>query len=272
MIQELPFFSLWANRNLIRRLTKRAIHDRYQGSLLGVFWSLLNPMIMIAVYTFVFSIVFKAKWSTDGGSGQDSNMHFAVILFCGLIVHSFFSEVLIKSPNLITTNVSYVKKIVFPIEVIVVVTICESIFYALINFAVLMVVLILVSDDPFKMQILFAPVVFLPLIILSLGVGWILSSLGVFIRDINQTTGILSSMLLFMSPVFFPLSALPKNFQTLVKCNPLTFIIEQLRAVVIFGNSPDWLGLTVYTGVAIGVLIIGFSCFQLTRKGFADVL
>lgn len=263
--------SLWHHRNLIIQMTKREVVGRYRGSALGLAWSFLTPLLMLSVYTFVFSVVFKARWGISPEGVEESRMTFAIMLFVGLIVHGIFAEVLNRAPHLIIGNVNYVKKVVFPVEILPVISMCAALFHGIISLFVLLLVYTMVFGVP-HWTIIFIPVVVAPLLILTLGIAWILASLGVFLRDVGQTIGILTTVMLFLSPVFFPLNALPEKIQPLIMANPLTFIIEQARDVLILGKLPDAQGLGIYTAVAVIMAWVGFAWFQKTRKGFADVL
>ena len=260
--------SLWRNRHLIVQMTRREVVGRYKGSALGLAWSFLTPILMLAVYTFVFSVVFKARWGTDG---DESKTQFALVLFVGMIVHGLFAEVLNRAPGLILSNVNYVKKVVFPLDVLPVIAIGASLFHASISLAVLLIAFALFNGY-LHWTIIFVPVVLLPLVILTLGVAWIFASLGVFLRDVGQTVGIITTMMLFLAPIFYPVTALPEEVRPLIMANPLTFIIEEARGVVILGRMPEWTGLGIYTLAATAVAWAGFAWFQKTRKGFADVL
>ena len=260
--------NLWRHRELIQQMTKREVIGRYRGSVMGLLWSFANPLLLLAMYTIVFSVVFKARW----GTGEpESKAEFAVLLFVGMIVHSLFAETLIRAPSLILTNVSYVKKIVFPLEILPVVAMGASAFHAVVSVLVLIAALVLVNGF-LPWTAVFLPLVLLPLIVLSLGIAWALASLGVFLRDVAHPIGMAMTLLLFASPVFYPLSALPEYVRPWLMLNPLTFIIEQARAVLIHGQLPDVKGLLVYSLVSLTVAWIGYAWFQKTRKGFANVL
>ena len=260
--------SLWCNRNLIVQMTRREVVGRYKGSVLGLAWSFLTPVLMLAVYTFVFSVVFKARWGTDG---DESKTQFALVLFVGMIVHGLFAEVLNRAPGLILSNVNYVKKVVFPLDVLPVIAMGAALFHASISLAVLLIAFALFNGY-LHWTIIFIPVLLLPLVILTLGVAWIVASLGVFLRDVGQTVGIITTMMLFLAPIFYPITALPEEIRPWIMANPLTFIIEEARGVVILGRMPEWTGLGIYTVAATAVAWAGFAWFQKTRKGFADVL
>lgn len=261
--------SLWNNRSLIYQMANREVVGRYRGSAMGLLWSFLNPVFMLTVYTFFFAVVFKSKWGDSGGT--DSKTQFAVILFVGMIVHSLFAEVISRAPTLILGNTNYVKKVVFPIEILSVISVCAALFHSAISLLVLAVAFIIFNGF-IHPTVLLLPLVFLPYVIFIMGVAWMLASLGVYVRDLAQTINVFVTVLLFLSPVFYSISAVPVQLQTLIYLNPLTFIIEQSREVLIWGHLPNFVGLFIYTVVACSVASLGFFWFQKTRKGFADVL
>lgn len=260
--------SLYRNRQLILQMVRREVVGRYKGSAMGLAWSFFNPVFMMVVYTFVFSEIFKARWH---GVGGDSKTVFALILFVGMIVLGLFGEVINRAPGVILANVNYVKKVVFPIEVLPVVALGAALFHSLISLGVLLAAFALINGF-LHWSVVSLPLVLLPLVVLITGLGWILASLGAFLRDVGQTTGIVTTVLTFLSPVFYPVTAVPERFRPFIMANPLTFIIEQARAVVILGQWPNWLGLGIYLAAALLVAWAGFAWFQKTRKGFADVL
>ena len=260
--------SLLLHRDLILQMTKREVVGRYKGSVMGLAWSFFNPILMLTVYSFVFSVVFKARW---GLGDEESRTHFAVVLFVGMIVHGLLAEVLNRAPGLILGNVNYVKKVVFPLEILPVISMGAALFHSIVSLLVLLVALVILIGYLHWTAFLI-PLVLLPLVILTLGLAWMLASLGVFIRDIGQTIGIVTTVMLFMAPVFYPLSAMPEKYHPLILANPLTFIIEQAREVLIYGHLPNWFGLGIYMVIASAVAWAGFAWFQKTKKGFADVL
>lgn len=262
--------SLVRNRQLISQMTKREVIGRYKGSVMGLLWSFLNPIFMLLVYTFFFSVVFKARWGVVEGV-EESKTQFAVVLFVGMIVHGLFAEALNRSPALITNNVNYVKKVIFPLEILPVINLGAALFHSLISLMVLLTAFV-IFNHYLHWTVIFIPLVLLPLLIISLGFSWMLASLGVFLRDVGQTIGLVTTVMMFLAPVFFPITAIPEQYRTIIMANPLTFIIEQAREVLIWGHTPDWLGIGIYTLVASIITWIGFYWFQKTRKGFADVL
>ena len=260
--------SLWRNRQLIVQMTRREVVGRYRGSVMGLAWSFFNPLLMLAVYTFVFSMVFKARW---GVGDEESKTQFAVVLFVGMIVHGLLAEVLNRAPGLILANTNYVKKVVFPLEILPIISMGAALFHTLISVSVLLLAFI-IYNGYLHWTVVLTPLVLMPLIILTLGLVWMLASLGVFLRDVGQTIGIITTMMLFLAPVFYPISAVPERFHVFIMANPLTFIIEQAREVLIWGNLPDWAGLGIYTLIATAFAWAGYAWFQKTRKGFADVI
>jgi lipopolysaccharide transport system permease protein len=259
--------SFMRNYGLISQMTRREVVGRYRGSILGLAWSFFIPLIMLAVYTIVFSTVFNAKW----GVGSESKTEFALLLFIGMIVHRLLADSMNMSVTLITKNVSYVKKVVFPLEILSYVQLGAIIFHVLISLLVWTCFYALINMS-LQWTILFFPLVIAPLIIFSLGVSWMVSSMGVYVRDIGQITGVLTTMLLFLSPIFYPASRLPEPFLTIIYLNPLTFIIEQSREVLYWGNIPDINGIIISYIISLVFAWLGFATFQKTRKGFADVM
>lgn len=256
------------NISLIITLSEREIKGKYKGSYLGFMWAIINPLLLLLVYTFVFSVVFKARW---GAGVEADKLDFALMMFVGVVIHGMLSESLIKSTGLILNNPNYVKKIIFPLEVLPLVNAIAAFAHALIALLALLVVF-LCAKMHVNWTCIFVPIIMLPLFFYCLGFGFILASLGVFLRDISQGIGFLSTALLFLSPVFYPVSALPENYQGWMNLNPLTLIIEQAREVIIAGNYPDWAALIQAYVLSILSCFIGYAWFQKTRKGFADVL
>lgn len=261
--------SAWRNRRLIFQMAKRDVIGRYKGSVVGLAWSFFNPIFMLVVYTFVFSEIFKSRWS--GPQGSESKTEFAIVLFVGMIVLNLFSEIMNRAPGLITSNANYVKKVVFPIEILPIVATAVALFHSLISLAVLVVAFVCFNGYIHPTAI-FILLILLPLVVISTGIAWILASIGVFLRDVGQTVGIITSVLMFLSPVFYPINVVPDRFRFLIMLNPLTFIIEQARDVLVWGHMPNWIGLGGYALAAVITAWIGYAWFQKTRKGFADVL
>lgn len=262
-----PLRSIKKNHSLIASLVRREVVGRYKGSALGLLWSFFNPVLMLAVYTFVFSVVFKARWV----GGSDSKTEFALVLFAGLIAFNLFSECINRAPNLILSNVNYVKKVIFPLEILPVVALGSATFHFLVSLGVWLIFYIIFFGIP-PLSIVYFPMVLLPLVIFTLGLSWFLASLGVYLRDVAQIIGVTTTILMYISPIFYPVAALPEAFQSFMQFNPLTVVIEQMRDVMMWGKNPDWEVWIFSMFVAMSIAWLGFAWFEKTRKGFADVL
>lgn len=259
--------SLWRNRSLIKASIKREILGRYRGSFLGILWSFFNPLFMLAVYTFVFSVVFRARWS----GGSESKTEFALVLFAGMIVFNLFAECINRAPTLIVSNQNYVKKVVFPLEILPWITLGAALFHGAISLGVWLIAHLIFFGLPHA-TLLYFPLILLPLGLLIMGLSWALASLGVYLRDAGQFIGLFTTVLMFLSPIFYPISALPEAYRPLLYLNPLTPIIEQTRCVLFWGRTPDLALLGLYLLATSIIAWLGFAWFQKTRKGFADVL
>jgi lipopolysaccharide transport system permease protein len=260
--------SAWTHRQLIGQLIKRDIQGRYRGSWGGVAWSVITPLMMLGVYTFVFSAVFPMRWPKNTA---ESPLYFVLILFSGLSIFSFFQEIVVKAPSLVLNQVSYVKKIIFPLDILPWVGLGSAAIHLMIALALLLLVG-LVAGYPFQLTALALPVVLLPLAIGLLGLQWWFSGLGVYLRDIREPIAVATSGLLFLSPVFFPLSAVPERFQWLFYFNPMTYFVEEGRQVLLWGQLPAldmWL---IALLLSITVFSTGFVVFNKLRKGFSDVI
>lgn len=259
--------SFWRNRSLIKVMVIREVTGRYRGSVMGILWSFFIPIFMLGVYTFVFSVVFKARWNT----GSDSKTEFALLLFAGLIVFNLFSECINRAPSLILSNVNYVKKVVFPLEILPWVALGAAMFHAMTSLSVWFLAYFILFGFP-HITVLLLPLVILSLLLFIMGLSWGLASLGVYLRDISQFIGIVTTVMLFLSPIFYPASALPEKYRHFLMVNPLYPTIEQTREVLFWGKMPDMTILALYILGAALVAWLGFAWFQKTRKGFADVL
>lgn len=248
-------------------MAKRDVIGRYRGSAFGLAWSFFNPLIMLGVYTFVFSVVFQSRWNTQ----SESQVEFALALFIGMITHGLLAECVGRAPAIILNHANYVKKVVFPLEILPWVAMLATLFHTFISIGV-WALFYLVANQTLAWTAIFLPLVLLPLIFFTMGLAWLLAALGVYLRDIGQMTGIFTTVLMFLSPVFYSADRLPEDFRRLMYLNPLTFIIEQARNVAMWDKLPDWQGLLIAIGVGLLVAWLGFVVFQRTRQGFADVL
>lgn len=262
----------WTNRSLIQTLTRREIEGRYKGSMFGTFWSFLSPILILSVFTFVFGSIFQAKWNTPGQISQSTNhIDFATALFIGLLMYNLMAECVSQAPQLITSNPNYVKRIVFPLELLGIVKLLAAVFHFLIA---MLVVLILISFSTWSLSwtAIFMPIVVMPFFLLILGLTWSLSALGVYLRDIGQIVTPILTATMFLSPLFYPLSSVSPTFIGLYKLNPLTYVIEESRNILLYGKLPSFTDWTLYSLIALTVSYGGLYIFQRTRHGFSDVL
>jgi lipopolysaccharide transport system permease protein len=258
---------LLQHRGLLWELAKRDFIGRYKGSLLGVVWSLFNPVLMLVIYTFVFSVAFKARW----GTGEESKIAFAIVLFSGMIIHGFFAECINRAPSLITNHPNYVKKVVFPLEILPWMALFSALLHFLVSFGVLLTFCVL-AGAPVHAGGLLTPVILLPLVLLVMGLSWIFCSLGVYLRDVAQVVGVASTVALFLAPVFYPVEALPETYRALIMWNPITLPIIQLRELLLWGRPIHWDEWAISLAVGASVCQLGYWWFQKSRRGFADVL
>lgn len=255
------------NRSLVFSLAAREVAMRYRGTFGGFLWALVQPILMLCIYTFVFSVIFNSRWRQESSSDAE----YALVLFIGLFVFQIFSECINRAPNLIIGNVNYVKKVLFPLEILPIVVVYASLFQLVISLGVWLVAYIYFIGIPPATGMLF-PIVLIPLLFLSLGVSWILTSLGVYIRDISQIITIMTTILFFMSPIFYPITAVPERFHIFYNLNPVTYAVETSRDVLFFGKIPSLSVWIVWLTISMLFAWIGYFWFQKTRKGFADVL
>jgi lipopolysaccharide transport system permease protein len=233
---------------------------------MGILWSFLIPLSMLLIYTFVFGEIFKARWANGS-----SKTEFALVLLIGLIVFNLFSECVSRAPSIIVSNPNYVKKVIFPLEVLPWVALGSSLFHAVASLFVWLAAYAVFIDVP-HYTILLAPFVLLPFCLFTVGISWFLASLGVYLRDVSQVIGVVISAAMFLSPIFYPATAVPEKYRFLLYLSPITIAVEQTRDVLYWGRAPDFISLLQFYIVSLIVACLGFAWFQKTRKGFADVL
>jgi lipopolysaccharide transport system permease protein len=258
---------LWHYRDLVWQMTERDARSRYRGSAGGLFWVAVHPLLMLAVYTFFFTEVFPSRWGAAEGRRTD----FALVLYIGLLLHGLLAELLTRAPGLVVGHPNFVKKVVFPLDVLPVVSLGTALFHFAIGFAIWLAFHLALRGAP-PATALWLPAVVLPLALFALGCAWVLASLGVYLRDIGHVMPVVATVLLFASPVFYPLDALRGTLRALVQASPLTVPVENARRVLMEGRPPDFEALALYTLVAGVLAWAGYAWFQGTRKGFADVL
>lgn len=254
------------SRSLVWEMSKREVAGRYRGMNFGMLWSLLQPFLMLGVYTMAFGQILQSRW--PGASDKTS---FALILFVGLVVHGFLAECVSKAPSLVAGNVAYVKRIIFPLEILPWPVLASGLFHLAANLVVL-AGFMLVSGRPVPATALLLPAVIAPLCLVALGTMWFFAALGVYFRDINQLIGPVLTALLFLSSAIVPPAATPARFRAVFEANPITLIIDSARQVLLAGTQPDWLRLLAYSAVAFAWSMLGYLAFVRLRKGFANVL
>jgi lipopolysaccharide transport system permease protein len=257
----------WRNRSLAKRLVSIEILNRYQGTYLGSLWVIADPVIMLAVYTFVFRIIFHRHWY----GGGESTIDFAIIVFAGLLVFNLFRDIINSAPRLIIRNANYVKKVVFPLELLSLVSVVSGLFHMLVGL-LLLLALCLIANGHIQVETLYVPVIIFPFALILFGLSIFFASLGVYLRDLGQLIGLVVMITLFLSAIFYPIESVPEQYRFWFYVNPVAFTIEQFRAAVIWGRSPEWRWLLMYYPASLAVAWLGLFWFQKTRKGFADVL
>ena len=258
--------TLAGNHGLLRALTRREVEVRYRGTIFGMAWAVFHPLTMLAVYTFLFGVVFRARWP-----GTADLPDFVLMLYCGLITYGIVNETLTRAPMAISSQPNYVKKVVFPLELLPLSHLGAALVNAAIGF-VLLLLFVVAQKHTLQPASVMLPLVLVPLAIMVAGVAWLLAALGVFFRDIGQIITVAMTMLLSFSPVFYPVSAAPEFVRRVIYLNPLTYPIEEVRRVLILGYWPDWSAWLVYTAAAVVIAAGGLWVFQNTRPAFADVV
>jgi lipopolysaccharide transport system permease protein len=259
---------LHRHRELIRQFTVRDVLGRYRGSYLGLLWSLLRPLCMLAVFGVVFGYIFQSRLGNDP---HESKVDFAMALFCGLIVFDFFSECLGRAPTLILSNANYVTKVVFPLEILPVSAVGAGLIHLVLSSIPLYLAYFLVHHS-LQATAIYVPLMFIPLVFLGLGVTWFFSSLGVFIRDVNSFVPVLIMIIMYGSAIFYPMSKVPPAMRPIVIYNPLAVMVDNMRNAFMWGMPLNWSQYLSMTGVCIIIMVVGYAFFMRTKSAFADVI
>jgi len=261
--------NLWRYRDLIRELARRELSQRYRGSYLGFIWTLIVPLITLAIYTFVFAFIFDARWATS--SDQPTTVNYALVLFAGLTAYNIFSEVVSLSTTLIIKVPNYVKKVVFPLEIYPIVIISVAVILSLVNVGIIVLANLILTNS-ISSNLYLLPIAYIPLIFLCMAMSWFLASLGVYIRDLAQVIPVLLTIMFFLSPIVYPIEAVPEQLQPILYLNPLTTITECFRQSLLWSGAFPWVGWSIWTLISFGLAMLGYAWFMGTKKGFADVL
>ncbi|MCL9668603.1 ABC transporter permease [Rosenbergiella epipactidis] len=261
------FYDLNNHKSLLFHLTKRDITSKFKGSYAGLAWSFLNPLLLLTVYTFVFSVIMKAKW----GLKNEGNLDFAIVLFAGLIVFNMYAEATNRAANIFNDNKNYVKKVVFPLNILPIVIVNSSFFTGLISYIILLIALVVFKHTlhPDSIMTVF---LIIPIYLMTLGVTYFISAIAVFVRDVGQVIAIFNMAFMFLSPIFFPMERMPKNFQAIASYNPIAYIVTQVRDSLIFSRGFDWTGYFIAVLTSLVIFVLGFLVFSSLKKDFADVI
>ena len=261
--------TLRSHRFLIAQLTRREVIGRYRGSYLGVFWTFINPLLLLSVYTFVFKFIFRAKFT---GRPEEGWADFALMLFSALIVFNVFAECLARAPGLLLLNANFVTKVVFPLEVLPATVVLGSLVHLLIGFVPLVLAAFVTRNGHLHAAVLLWPVLLVPITFWALGIAWLFSALGAFLRDLNEAMVAVVQVLMYASAVFYPLNRVPVEVQAVIRLNPLTFFCEQSRNLVVWGEPMQW---GAYGWATLGgaiFMIVGYKVFMNVKPAFADVI
>lgn len=262
--------ALWRHRELTVQMARRDIAGRYRASVLGLLWSIIHPLSLLAIYTFVFAVVFKARWNVEG---DESPWEFALYMFSGMLVFNLFAELVNRAPTLIADNANYVKKVVFPLEVFVVAALLASLFNLCIGLGVWVVGWIFVMQSLPPWTIVWFPVVLMPVALISLGVSWVLAALGVFVRDVGHAVLLLTQILFFATPIFYPIERVPEKFRVVMHLNPLSHAVDGARQLLTGQRAaPDLTILLISTALAAVIALLGYAFFMKAKRAFSDVL
>jgi lipopolysaccharide transport system permease protein len=262
-----PYRALMRHFALVMQMARRDVASRYRGSFMGLFWSFFNPLLMLAIYAFVFGVIFKSRWNAQ----TTNSYQYAVVLFAGLNINTLFSECANRATTLVAENASFVKRVVFPLETLTWSTLGSALFHLFVSTLVLLAISpVFMGGIPWT-ALLFPIVVacFLPFVA---GTVWLLASLGAYLRDLRQVVGIATTALLFLAPILYPATLIPERYRFALYFNPLTIIAEAAQDVLIWGRLPRWDHLAGYVAIASLFAWFAFAWFEHTRRGFADVV
>src|SRR5262245_59813636 len=255
---------LWGHRRLIWQFARREVEGRYRASFLGLLWSFVHPLVLLVVYTWVFGVVFRGRWPQ---SRTGSLAEFALVLFCGLVVFNVFAECLGRAAYVVVGVPNYVKKVVFPLEILPVSLLGSALFHGFVSLALLLLCCrLLLGELPAAVVLIL--VVTLPVAFLCLGLTWLVASLGVFLRALAHLVPLLLQVVFFATPVIYHAEAVPERFRAAVALNPLAWAVESVRHLLFSGGALDWNGLALWLAVTAVVMVLGYAWFMKTKRGF----
>jgi lipopolysaccharide transport system permease protein len=261
-----PLWELPRRFELILSLARRELVARYRGSFLGIVWALLTPVVMIAIFTFIFAGIFGARFGVSG-----STWDYALYLFCGLLPWTMFQDTLVQSATTIVNHSNLVKRVVFPLETLPIAQALSSLGNQLFGTVALLIAIVIMHQE-LHLTILWLPALIIPQLLFTLGAAWLIAALGVFLRDIAQGISLILSAWMFLTPIIYPESIVPDRYRFFININPFTALVRSYRRILLEGAAPDWTGLAYFTGVALISFLFGYWWFARTRKNFADVI
>tara|TARA_B110000858_G_scaffold107267_1_gene122684 strand:- start:11616 stop:12422 length:807 start_codon:yes stop_codon:yes gene_type:complete len=253
---------------LFLMLLKQDIQKKYKGNFIGNYWIIITPLFMLSIYTFVFGYVFAVRWP---GFLSSNIFQFSLVLYCGLAFYNSFNEAISRAPNNIIENVNYVKKAVFPLEILTPILVSSSATNLIINI-ILIAIIKSVLISPITFNFLFILLILFSFLIMLLGLSWIFSAIGVYIRDLNHLVINSVTGLLFLSPIFYPMSSLPEWLRPFILFNPISIPVEEARKIIIYNEIPDFYILSIYSLSSLFMFATGYYFFSKTKKGFSDVI
>lgn len=261
-----PLWQLPGRFELIRSLARRELVARYKGSVLGIVWAVVTPVVMIAIFTFIFAGIFHARFGTRG-----TPWDYALYLFCGLLPWTMFQETLQNSSTTIVTHANLVKRVVFPLETLPVAQALASLGNQMFGTLALVVATVIVSRE-LHATILWLPVLLVPQLVFTLGAAWLVASLGVFLRDIAQGITLVLLAWMYLTPIIYPESIVPERYRAFINLNPFTALVRSYRRIFLEGLAPDWPSLAYFSAVALVLFVFGYWWFAKSRRNFADVI
>jgi len=261
-----PLWELPGRSELIISLSRRELVARYKGSMLGIVWVLLTPVVMIAIFTFIFAEIFGARFGASR-----SPWDYALYLFCGLLPWTMFQETVQQSATVIITHANLVKRVVFPLETLPVALALTSLTNQLFGTLALLIAIVVIRHE-LHASLLWLPVLLIPQLILTLGAAWLIASLGVFLRDTAQGIALLLMAWMFLTPIIYPESAVPQRYRVFINANPFTALVRNYRRILLEGSAPDWPSLAYFSVCALVLFAFGYWWFAKSRRNFADVI
>ena len=261
------FRSIWRHRHLASLLIARNVEASFRGSVLGKLWTALVPLLRLAIYTTVLGLILKVRWPGH----HNTSLETGLLYFVGLTFYDVFMEAIASAPNLMADNVNFVKKVVFPLEILPCTTVGAALVRLGVTSAILLLFFVIIRGVP-PLAAISIPLVVAPFALIVLGAVWFLSALGAYVRDLRQLTGVLALVMMYLSPIFFPLTMVPAAARGFFYLNPLAFAIESTRNALFAGQWPVWWALLAYAGAAWLFAALGYRWFMRTKSGFADVL